>query len=53
MQSNNNSWVLITGASSSFGREFAQQYAAEGRALILVARRLNELETLADELRAR
>ncbi|MDO9345445.1 MAG: SDR family NAD(P)-dependent oxidoreductase [Pseudomonas sp.] len=53
MQSSDNSWVLITGASSGFDREFAQQYAAEGRSLILVARRLNELETLADELRAR
>lgn len=53
MQSSDNSWVLITGASSGFGREFAQQYAAEGRSLILVARRLNELEMLAEELRAR
>lgn len=53
MKMNENSWVLITGASSGFGREFAQQYAAQGRSLILVARRLNELETLADELRKR
>lgn len=46
-----NSWVLVTGASSGFGKEFARQYAAKGRSLILVARRLNELEALADELR--
>jgi short-subunit dehydrogenase len=42
-----NSWVLITGASSGLGKEFARQYAAQGRSLILVARRLNELEALA------
>lgn len=48
-----NSWVLITGASSGFGKEFARQYAAKGKSLILVARRLNELEALADELRSR
>jgi short-subunit dehydrogenase len=53
MKTNGNSWVLITGASGGFGKEFARQYAAEGKPLILVARRLNELETLADELRNR
>jgi short-subunit dehydrogenase len=53
MKSSENSWVLITGASSGFGKEFSRQYAAQGRSLILVARRLNELETLAHELRQR
>lgn len=53
MTARENSWVLITGASSGFGKEFARQYAAKGRSLILVARRLNELEALADELRNR
>ena len=32
------SWVLITGASSGFGEEFARQYAQQGHALVLVAR---------------
>jgi short-subunit dehydrogenase len=46
-----NSWVLITGASSGFGAEFARQYAAQGHSLVLVARRLDRLETLAERLR--
>lgn len=45
-----NSWVLITGASSGFGEEFARQYAAQGRPLVLVARRLERLQALAREL---
>src|SRR3989454_12214764 len=45
------SWVLVTGASSGFGEEFARQYAAQGRPLVLVARRLEKLEKLATELR--
>src|ERR1700747_1127422 len=44
-------WALITGASSGFGEEFARQYAAQGRPLVLVARRLEKLETLATEVR--
>jgi len=46
-------WVLITGASSGFGEEFARQYAAQGHPMVLVARRLDRLETLADALRQR
>jgi short-subunit dehydrogenase len=45
------SWVLITGASSGFGEEFARQYAAQGQALVLVARRLDRLQALAETLR--
>src|SRR5688572_4019981 len=48
-----NSWVLVTGASSGFGEEFARQYAAQGRPLVLVARRLEKLQALARELRER
>jgi len=44
-------WVLVTGASSGFGEEFARQYAAQGHALVMVARRLERLQALAEELR--
>jgi len=53
MTANSNSWVLVTGASSGFGEEFARQYAAQGRSLVLVARRLEKLQSLARELRER
>src|SRR5688572_19692229 len=44
------STVLITGASSGLGAEFARQLAPHAAALILVARRLDRLEALKDEL---
>jgi uncharacterized protein len=53
MTLNDQSWVLVTGASSGFGEEFARQYAAQGRPLVLVARRVEKLQTLATELRER
>src|SRR6187431_633935 len=51
MTATDDSWVLITGASSGFGEEFARQYAAQGHPLVLVARRLDRLQTLAETLR--
>jgi short-subunit dehydrogenase len=51
ISSRNGTWVLITGASSGFGEEFARQYAAQGHSLVLVARRLDRLQKLAEALR--
>ncbi|WP_254509095.1 SDR family NAD(P)-dependent oxidoreductase [Anatilimnocola floriformis] len=42
--------VLITGASSGFGAEFARQLAPVAKTLILAARRTERLESLRDEL---
>jgi hypothetical protein len=47
----NKTWVLITGASSGFGEEFARQYAEQGHSLVLVARRLDRLQKIAGALR--
>jgi short-subunit dehydrogenase len=53
MASVDTSWVLITGASSGFGEQFARHYAAEGHPLVLVARRADRLQALAESLRQR
>lgn len=45
--------VLITGASSGLGEEFAIQLASRARRMVLVARRAALMETLAEEIRTR
>jgi short-subunit dehydrogenase len=44
--------IFITGASAGLGSGLAREYAARGRDLALVARRLDRLEALRDELLA-
>ena len=45
-----NKVVLITGASSGFGKDAAHLFAEEGALVILAARRLNRLQMLANEI---
>jgi 3-hydroxy acid dehydrogenase / malonic semialdehyde reductase len=44
-------WVLITGASSGFGAAAARAFAAEGAKLLIGARRMARLESVATEAR--
>ena len=49
----NQSYAIITGASSGLGEVFAEAFARRGQKLILVARSGEKLEAVADDLRRR
>jgi short-subunit dehydrogenase len=53
MDNLNGKWALVTGASSGFGIEFAKLLSERRVNLVLVARRTEPMDSLAEELRQR
>jgi len=53
MDSMHDKWAIVTGASSGIGKDFAAALAEKGANLILVARRVEPMEQLGVELRAK
>ena len=51
MTEGSRAYAVVTGASSGIGRELAKVLAREGYGLLLVARRTELLESLAETLR--
>ena len=43
-------WAVVTGASSGIGAEFCRQLAAMGLNIVMVSRRREQMETLAQEI---
>ena len=44
--------VVVSGASSGLGAQMARGFAAQGADLVITARRIERLESLAEEIRA-
>ncbi len=47
-----NGWALVTGASAGIGSEFCRQLTVRGYSLVLVARRTEKLQALANDLQS-